>query len=603
MFNELIKANEAVITALGWTLLHSIWQISVVALLLFIFLRVNRNSATIKFNVLAATIFLIPIAAVTTFLFYFESSAKSMSGDFDSLPFAEFDLIEPNTATLTDQITTAVNNYSSFVVTVWFSGIIILLIRFAGGLFYTNQLRKSGIIAVNENIISVVENFRILSGIKRQIKIFESVLVKVPVTIGYLKPLILLPVGTIAGIPPSQIEAILAHEIAHIKRWDYLHNLINTFIEIIFFYHPAIWWITDRINQERENCCDDFAISMTGDSAGLARALAELNQTFNHSQHILAMTGKQNHILERIKRLAGIKESTRKLSYQSYAFLIITALVAGIALSVNASIKIPDSFMKTSHSITANNLIDVSDNGFTQDTLKTKKKQMPAPAKANRLESSDDSGKNKNEELSEAERAKLEAEMEKLSEEMRKLEEQMRELHKQLGVAEWNDFDFDFNFDFDSDSIRIKINEDIAKELALVKIYTDKAIKEAETEELSARAISRAHLERARVEAEAAGRNIVIIEKEHSAPEKSKAKAKRLKMKAESNKLEEELRKDGLITGEHFSLKLDNTGMYVDDKKQSDELYKKYRKLVMSDFEDGDEKYLEDSKFNIHITK
>lgn len=604
MFNEIIYKNESIITALGWTLLHSIWQIAFVALFLLLFLRSNKSSASLRYNVLATTILLIPVLSALTFSFYFENSKNVIPTDFLYLPLTAFDLSQSATVTITEQLTNGVNNYSSIIVTLWFTGILILLLRFVGGLYYTKQLKKSGLITISEDIITTVNNFRILSGISRPVSIFESVLIKVPVAIGYLKPVILLPAGTITGIPPSQLEAILAHEIAHIKRSDYLHNLINSLIEIIFFYHPAIWWISNRLNEERENCCDDIAISITGNSAELAWALAGLSQNFNHHQHILAMTGKQNHILERIKRLTGIKKSARKLSYHSYVFLIITALAAGIALTVNASIQEPDSFMKTTHRITAGNLIDVPENGIIQDTVKTKKKQIPAPAKAKRLESSDDTGAaGKNNVLSDAEREKLEAEMEKLAAEMEKLGKQMSKLHEQLGTSEWDNFDFDFNFDLDSDSIRIKINEDLTKELALVKVYTDKAIKEAIAGESKARTVAKAHSKRTHAEAKAAGKNMIIIEKEIASAEKTKAKARKLKMKAESNQLEEELRKDGLITGEHFTLKLDNTGMYVDGKKQSEDIYRKYTKIIMSDFEEEDDKYLENSEFNIHIIK
>ena len=112
--------------------------------------------------------------------------------------------------------------------------------------------------------------------IGRAVRLLESTLVDVPTVIGWLKPVVLLPASALAGLSPHQLEAILAHELAHIRRHDYLVNLLQTLVETLLFYHPAVWWLSRRIRAERENCCDDLAVSLCGDPVAYAAALAEL---------------------------------------------------------------------------------------------------------------------------------------------------------------------------------------------------------------------------------------------------------------------------------------------------------------------------------------
>src|SRR4030095_13888079 len=110
----------------------------------------------------------------------------------------------------------------------------------------------------------------------RSVHVVESIAVEVPTVIGWMRPVILLPVAAVAALTPAQVEAILAHELAHIRRHDYAVNLLQTTAETLLFYHPAVWWISKRIRAEREHCCDDVAVRVCGDAVSYAHALAEL---------------------------------------------------------------------------------------------------------------------------------------------------------------------------------------------------------------------------------------------------------------------------------------------------------------------------------------
>jgi beta-lactamase regulating signal transducer with metallopeptidase domain len=112
----------------------------------------------------------------------------------------------------------------------------------------------------------------------KPVTLLESALVKVPTVIGWLKPVILIPPSALIGLTPQQFELILTHELAHIRRHDYLVNLLQTIIETLLFYHPAVWWVSLQIRCERENACDDLAVSLSSDPVIYARTLVEMER-------------------------------------------------------------------------------------------------------------------------------------------------------------------------------------------------------------------------------------------------------------------------------------------------------------------------------------
>ena len=140
--------------------------------------------------------------------------------------------------------------------------------------------------------------------IARHVRLLESTIVDVPTVIGWIKPVILMPASALAGLTPHQLEAILAHELAHIRRHDYLVNLLQTVVETLLFYHPAVWWLSRRIRAERENCCDDLAVSLCGDPYTYAQALADLEELRAPGRH-LAMAANGGSLAERVRRLLG----------------------------------------------------------------------------------------------------------------------------------------------------------------------------------------------------------------------------------------------------------------------------------------------------------
>ena len=158
-----------------------------------------------------------------------------------------------------------------------------------------------------------------------------------PAAIGWLRPVVLVPAGALAGLPSAQIEALLLHELAHIRRHDYLVNILQSAVEAVFFYHPAVWWISSHIRAERELCCDDIAVSITGDAVVYARALAEFDSARLIQPAVMAANG--GSLAGRIARLLGQSSASRRASRGPGAApaLILLAIGAWAVLAQTAA--------------------------------------------------------------------------------------------------------------------------------------------------------------------------------------------------------------------------------------------------------------------------
>jgi beta-lactamase regulating signal transducer with metallopeptidase domain len=186
----------------------------------------------------------------------------------------------------------------------WLSGVAILTLRLLTGWAWVERLRSHGTRPAAEEWQRIAVRIARQLHLARPVRLLESAIVEVPTVIGWLRPVVLLPASALSGLAPHQLEAILAHELAHIRRHDYLVNLLQTLVETLLFYHPAVWWLSRRIRIERENCCDDLAVNLCGDPYTYARALADLEALRGGSARLaLAVTG--GSLLRRVKRVLG----------------------------------------------------------------------------------------------------------------------------------------------------------------------------------------------------------------------------------------------------------------------------------------------------------
>jgi bla regulator protein BlaR1 len=208
----------------------------------------------------------------------------------------------------------------------------------AGGLAYVQRLKHYQTQPLGARWQQKVDDLREKLELRKPVKLLESLQVKVPMAIGYLKPVILVPVGAISGLSEKQVEAILAHELAHIYRHDYVFNLLQTLVETIFFYHPGMWWISATVRAERENCCDDIAINLCGDSLTFAGALAELEEMNYAAGPAMAMafSGRKGSLLGRIKRLVNQPKRSASFTEGFLAACIVMVSLSMVSLSAMA---------------------------------------------------------------------------------------------------------------------------------------------------------------------------------------------------------------------------------------------------------------------------
>ena len=195
-----------------------------------------------------------------------------------------------------------VESWLPAVVTGWLLGICVMALRLVKGFVAVRSLTRQGITSPTGEIQAMIGSLANRAGLGRPIGCFLSFLVEVPTIVGWIRPKILIPVNSLARITLGQLEMLLAHKIAHIRRHDYLVNILQIVVESLLFFHPAVWWVSRRIRMERENCCDDMAVRLCGgDRVLLARALFAMEE--QRSTPILRIAAAGGSLRERIRRL------------------------------------------------------------------------------------------------------------------------------------------------------------------------------------------------------------------------------------------------------------------------------------------------------------
>lgn len=333
--------SELLTTALGWALVHTLWQGTSIALAVAFLLRLTQQKpASFRYSLSIGALGLQLLTFLITFWICYEpvKPVMMMSGDQPA--------VISQTAVVM-KLTTS-NNWPSdlagwlkeqlpLLVTIWFGGAAFLLIRLLGGWLYVQRLARRNSHRAPEAWQQYSQRLADQLGITRTVQLIESADISVPMTIGWLKPVILIPIGLLSGLSPRQVEAVLAHELAHIRRYDYLINMIQSAVEIVLFFHPAIWWLSARIREEREHCCDDIAINICGERASLAQALVHIEKQRQTSLTAptlaMAFGARKPSFIQRVKRVIGVNEPqlvTRSNGWMAAGLLVLlTGLVLG----------------------------------------------------------------------------------------------------------------------------------------------------------------------------------------------------------------------------------------------------------------------------------
>jgi HEAT repeat protein/beta-lactamase regulating signal transducer with metallopeptidase domain len=356
----------SLIELVGWSLVHSLWEGAAIALLLFGFLRlVDQRRSTVRYLAsaiaLLLTVVLPPLTASRTTVdrpVRLESKTAILDSDLnldlglqgtagseqpggsiapqsENQPGAH----EP-TASATEKpglsMRLQLQALFPWLVAFWTLGVIVLSLRLIGAWVRTRRLRIDGTSAVEPACEKVLDRLVAKLGVLRPVRLLQSSVLQVPAVIGWLRPVVLIPASLTTGLTIPQLEAILAHELAHIRRHDYLVNLLQALVETLLFYHPAVWWISRQARQEREHCCDDVAVRACGDRKLYAGALLTLEE---HRAMTLLPAATGGDLLARIRRIAAPSLSHAETSPRWLAAVI--AVGAVLSLGTAAAVMTP----------------------------------------------------------------------------------------------------------------------------------------------------------------------------------------------------------------------------------------------------------------------
>lgn len=286
--------------SLAWTLLHFLWEGAVLGLVAWIGLRLLRQrSANARYLWGCVWLGLMLTSAAATFMLLRPASAPAVAAlDPRSLP-----LVMPE-APWPLRVQLVLAPFLPWALGVWSVGVALLTLRLGGAWLWLQRLRTTHVEPLGAGFQMRLNSLIRELHVDRAVDCFKSARVEAPVVIGWLRPAILVPAAAITGLTPEALNAVLAHELAHIRRHDYLVNLLQSAVEIVFFYHPAVWWLSGQIRSERENACDDVAVSCCGDALLYARSLARLEELRgSESGPSLALASNGGSLMHRIHRL------------------------------------------------------------------------------------------------------------------------------------------------------------------------------------------------------------------------------------------------------------------------------------------------------------
>ena len=306
--------------ALGATLFHSLWQGVILALLAGLVMFTTRKaSAAMRYNLLTVCLGLFVVAIAFTFYTELQkptgtAQLLNLNQKVINLPNTDQQTISGVQVSMSSGMNKALslwNAYAYQIVLIWFLIICGKSIQLIVGLNGVHHLRNYKTYAAGKKWDEKLAELSAKLGINQKVKLMQSGIAQMPMVVGHLKPLILIPLGLLNGLSNAEVEAILSHELAHIKRKDYLVNLLQSFIEIVFFFNPAVLWVSQLIKTEREHCCDDLAIACVNDRKNYIQALVFCQEFKQRAPaYAMAVTGKKGSLLHRASRMLFNTNST-----------------------------------------------------------------------------------------------------------------------------------------------------------------------------------------------------------------------------------------------------------------------------------------------------
>jgi len=333
---------ETLSQAISFTLLHSLWQITLVSIIFFIAVKLfAKEKSSLKYNLAIMSLFSCLGITMLSFVYFFiEYTAASNAID----PFIGQQFMTQEFAS------TFVSGKFSFekfmqenislISGCWLIGSALFFARFGSGVIGLYNLKQNAIASSDKRLHYIMNGLKNKLRLTKEVQIQESSYITNPIVLGYIKPVILFPVAMCAQLSMDELEAVIAHELAHIKRNDFIINLIQSFAEAILYYHPLVWWLSKIIKEERENCCDDIAVGLTADKINYAKTLIKIQELSSTPSMSLALafTGNKNQFKNRIMRILNQPSSSQFLREKLIAIALLFSFI--IAFAHNDTIEI-----------------------------------------------------------------------------------------------------------------------------------------------------------------------------------------------------------------------------------------------------------------------
>jgi bla regulator protein BlaR1 len=319
------------------TLVHSLWLGAVMALIAAIIIMLTKKSGPqLRYKLLTALLILFIISILCVFYNVLNNEINTAKNNSALMATPKTVIQQPGNIQeqngVMETLISFIETHADIIVFIWFVVICFKCMQLVSGLYNVYRLKKRNVMEAGTYWNKRMQQLAAKISISKPVVLLQSSLAKVPMVIGHLKPVILFPVGILNALPANEVEAILLHELAHIKRNDFLTNLLQQFAEIFFFFNPSVLWILSLIKTERENCCDDIAIAVTHDKKIFIHALVTFQEYNAGVPYAATFHGSKNHLLNRVKRIITNNNKTlnnmEKLILASGIILTCLATVA-----------------------------------------------------------------------------------------------------------------------------------------------------------------------------------------------------------------------------------------------------------------------------------
>ena len=347
--------------SLGWALCHSIWQ----ALLIYCALKlilgtIGNPSPRLSYNLSYLALCGVFIWFLSTWILNWHLLTEALAKENGNAEISLQAVSTVVTAKLNDDIIYHLTQWLPIASLAYLGGVAFLTTRFIYNYYLLEVAKTKCIVSVTNTWLDKLSIYKEQLHIRSKVSLLFSEYIDVPMVIGVIKPLVLVPMATLSRLNTQQFEAILVHELAHIKRNDYFLNIVQVFMETILFFNPFAWALSGIIRREREHCCDDIVLEHTGAPLSYAHALAAL-ETTRQTQLAVAATGNKNLLFNRIKRIMELKKKT--INSPAAVALLASALAISLICLTPLFAQTSKKAKKEAKTTTKQKITIIDDNG------------------------------------------------------------------------------------------------------------------------------------------------------------------------------------------------------------------------------------------------